>query len=194
MDVPRTLLLSMSRLALRLSAYLEALAFLRNEGNEPSHALSARGRNAMPQPSSRSFFAALWRRVPITIVTVGILVAGWAYGHFSVSPIPTSSANADAQVIPPIVSRPVPATVPWATPTVRPHAPLAAFRRLPVGPNEVDYIAEDVTMRIFTPRTTSHAVRRRNKQVEIGDDVTVRYFPDKARLAQSVASSASMSK
>lgn len=50
----------------------------------------------------------------------------------------------------------------------------SAFKRVRVGPTEVDYIADDVTIRHFTskPETTD----ARYRQVDFGDDVTVRYF------------------
>lgn len=54
------------------------------------------------------------------------------------------------------------------------------FRRIQIGPHEVDYIAEDVTIRRFT---ISRAKRHRSivREVHFGDDVTVRYFVDAGR-------------
>jgi hypothetical protein len=74
-------------------------------------------------------------------------------------------------------------------------APSSAFRMVRVGPNEVDYIAEDVTIRQLT---TKPALRVRDgyKQVQLGEDVTVRYFASKpavvgqARSGSTVAPSA----
>jgi GAF domain len=52
-----------------------------------------------------------------------------------------------------------------------------ALRRVRVGPHEVDYIGQDVTVRIFSDRPT---IKRRSvraaRVAHIGDDVTVRYF------------------
>lgn len=60
-------------------------------------------------------------------------------------------------------------------------APSAAFRRVRIGPNEVDYIAADVTVKHFT---NSHARPPKNvKLVNIGDDVTVRYFSSESAVA-----------
>jgi hypothetical protein len=42
----------------------------------------------------------------------------------------------------------------------------------------VDYVAEDVTVRIFTPRRKANSVQRGNNDVDVGDDVTVHYFAD----------------
>jgi hypothetical protein len=48
------------------------------------------------------------------------------------------------------------------------------IRRLRIGPNEVDYIAEDVTIRYFTSRPTRPKTRINANEVNISDDVTVR--------------------
>jgi hypothetical protein len=55
-------------------------------------------------------------------------------------------------------------------------APNPAFRRIQFGPNEVDYVAEDVTVRHFITRPPKTRARSVWKQVAIGNDVTVRYF------------------
>jgi hypothetical protein len=52
----------------------------------------------------------------------------------------------------------------------------AGFRRIGIGPHEVDYIAEDVTIRNFTTGPAQRLARTAEKQVNFGDDVTVRYF------------------
>jgi len=50
------------------------------------------------------------------------------------------------------------------------------FRRIRVGPNEVDYISEDVTIRQFETRPAKPRIRSVVKEVKFGDDVTMRYF------------------
>ena len=52
------------------------------------------------------------------------------------------------------------------------------FTRVRVGPTEVDYFAEDVTIRRFTTRTARPHAPAVSKQFDIGDDVTVRIFTD----------------
>ena len=52
------------------------------------------------------------------------------------------------------------------------------FRRVEVGPNEVDYVADDVTIRQFENRAARPRTRDGMGQVDFGDDVTVRYFPN----------------
>ena len=52
-----------------------------------------------------------------------------------------------------------------------------ALRQVRKGPNEVDYVADDVTMRVFTNKSAAKRSRPANGQVaQFGDDVTVRYF------------------
>lgn len=58
----------------------------------------------------------------------------------------------------------------------------SAFKRVRVGPNEVDYVADDVTIRKFTPKTKAAQAPSAYKQVDIGNDVTVRYFPRKSAV------------
>jgi hypothetical protein len=50
------------------------------------------------------------------------------------------------------------------------------FKRVRIGPEEVDYIANDVTIRHFTTRCAGEMTRMRERHVNLGDDVTVRYF------------------
>lgn len=57
--------------------------------------------------------------------------------------------------------------------------PRPAFRRVRVGPNEVDDIAEDVTIRHFTPTTARPRLQLADNEVRIGTDVTIRYFESK---------------
>jgi hypothetical protein len=63
-----------------------------------------------------------------------------------------------------------------ATERAMPKVPSRAFRRVQVGPNEIDDIAEDVTIRHFTPILAPTRVHRGYKDVHIGADVTMRYF------------------
>jgi hypothetical protein len=68
-------------------------------------------------------------------------------------------------------------------------APTHGFRRVRVGPNEVDYISEDVTIRKFEPIRPTPQVRRTGKEVTFGDDVTVRYFVKPTLASQSSSAS-----
>jgi hypothetical protein len=55
--------------------------------------------------------------------------------------------------------------------------PAQGFKRVRVGPEEVDYMAEDVTIRTFQTRPEEGQIpRSAHHQISFGDDVTVRYF------------------
>jgi hypothetical protein len=56
-------------------------------------------------------------------------------------------------------------------------AKVSAFRRVRIRPDELDYIAEDVTIRTFSTAPRIHDLEN---EVRIGDDVTVRYFAPSA--------------
>jgi hypothetical protein len=66
------------------------------------------------------------------------------------------------------------------------HASSSGFRRVRVGPNEIDYVTDDVTIRHFLRSSAPVRSPAKNRQVNIGDDVTVRYFAYKPAAAQSV--------
>jgi hypothetical protein len=136
----------------------------------------------MKYPFNRSVVGNVWRRWPITIVTttLAVPIASWAYIHLSAPSGPTFRSHIAEQNIPAKPSGAVPGPRQSHTHALaeKQHV-LPAFRRVPVGTNEVDYVAEDVTVRIFTPPPKPHPVPRGNNKVDIGDDVTVRYFADK---------------
>jgi hypothetical protein len=64
-----------------------------------------------------------------------------------------------------------------------------AFKRVWINANEVDYIAEGVTIKQFTTASPKPPIRSGIKEVEFGDDVTVRYFANAAPV--NVGASAS---
>jgi hypothetical protein len=64
-----------------------------------------------------------------------------------------------------------------------PGAPGPEFRRVRVGPNEIDYIAEDVTIRQFVPTLARQRAPRTYKEVQMGTDVTIRYFSSTLTIA-----------
>lgn len=64
-----------------------------------------------------------------------------------------------------------------------PGAPGPEFRRVRVGPNEIDYIAEDVTIRQFVPTPARPRAPGTYKEVQMGPDVTIRYFSSALAIA-----------
>lgn len=67
-------------------------------------------------------------------------------------------------------------------------APSAAFRRVRIGPNEVDYVAEDVTIKHFANSHPRLQIQSSVRQVNIGDDVTVRYFTNDSSFVSQTES------
>jgi hypothetical protein len=59
----------------------------------------------------------------------------------------------------------------------------SAFKRIRVGQNEVDYIAKDVTIRRFTPTPAPPQMPVGEKQVDFGEEVTLRYFASEPPVA-----------
>jgi len=137
----------------------------------------------MTRTSITSFLRNLWHRWPITITAtcLAIPTATWMYVQLSLSEETLRIHNAQQTI----------ATAPWdgvpetqqeqqravskAQPSFSQTA-LPGFRRVQVGPDEVDYVAEDVTMRVFGSSPKTRPSRGWSKEVEVGDDVTVRYF------------------
>ena len=111
------------------------------------------------------------------VIALLILVTRWDPSHLDAA----SHASASTSSERPEASRQetvfAPATLlpsPMAQSAV-PGAPGPEFRRVQVSPNEVDYIAEDVTVRHFT-RPNTRPQQHPYKEVHVGEDVTIRYF------------------
>jgi hypothetical protein len=66
-------------------------------------------------------------------------------------------------------------------------APSPAFKRVQIGPNEIDYVSDDVTVRHFTPTSARPrgqlAHKLASKEIHFGADVTLRYFSPKAAVS-----------
>jgi len=149
----------------------------------------APGGHAFPigaRPSQRCVngLSVLWHRVPITTVTIALVFAVWIYDHVS-----TSSADSplrkpnSTEYVPPLPPKPSPASHTLHKRTDKTaldaNVGLPGFRRIQVGKDETDYVAEDVTIRLFKPRVTAKREPRVEKQLDIGEDVTVRSFAEK---------------
>ncbi len=131
---------------------------------------------------------AAWRRVPITTVTITLVIGVWLYDYVSVSSAATASAprpsivveSAAPVAVPPLVeSQPVVAMTHNDTPkktrsTHHARTPHSAFRRKRVGKNEVDYVANDVTIRLFAPGATPEQIAHSSGKRQVGKDVIAR--------------------
>ncbi len=144
----------------------------------------AKAATTITQLGKRALLDKLRWNLPATAVVIALVVASWiAYDHRTASPLDGSllRSNTAGQQAPPELAEPLPANRPSKAQIpggVREDTKAAssAFKRVRVGQNEVDYIAKDVTIRRFTPKPGPPQVRASDKQVNIGEDVIVRYF------------------
>lgn len=137
------------------------------------------------QPVKRAAPDKLRWNVAACVATVLVMVSWIAYDHRS--PVDASSlqrSNAAEQQVTATAGRataPKPQTSSVGTEDRK--AASSAFKRVRVGQNEVDYIAEDVTIRRFRPTPAPPQMSVGEKQVDFGEDVTVRYFASKSPVA-----------
>jgi hypothetical protein len=104
-----------------------------------------------------------WSADVAAVVALGIIAWFACADHRHASPPETSTAVYEQQT----------------TRVTAPEAASSEFRRIRVGQNEVDYVAEDVTIRTFKHNHEASPMRVAYKQVNFGNDVTVRYISPK---------------
>ncbi len=133
------------------------------------------------------------------VIAALVIAACWIiYEHRPASPVDASARQASSLPTPDAAQqqqtavtapRPAPPDGPSRGRTIAhgkapTDAPNSAFKRIWVGPNEVDYVAEDVTVRHFTTtKPTRPQVRDGYREVQFGKDVTVRYFAARPTVA-----------
>ena len=120
-----------------------------------------------------------------------LVVAGLAYHHRLVSLRNAASSSKSNTSQEQVASDPSPANAPNSNPqssssVTDTKPPGSGFRRVRVGHDEVDYIAEDVTIRHFTSDAARPQMLAGERLVNFGEDVTVRYFGPKPRLAPQI--------
>jgi hypothetical protein len=135
----------------------------------------------------RTFPAYLWRRWPITTVTIALVITIWAYRDLSAPSAGTLILSATVRYVPPVPFELLVASRHSKTRTATGRTrdskvALSAFKRIRVGQNEVDYVAEGVTIRLFTPGPTPTQAADLNRQLNIGGDVAAPYFANKPAL------------
>lgn len=124
-----------------------------------------------------SWSADLRRSGAVIGIAVALSVAVWISHHHSSSPdMSTPSARIANSEGTTFTSPERHDLAKLGDQMIEPTVP-TGFRRVRVGPNEVDDIAEDVTIRYFEA-PANLKMRRNMKEVNFGEDVTVRYFPD----------------
>jgi hypothetical protein len=141
-----------------------------------------------------------WNVAVTGVVAALVIAACWiAYDGRPASPAGTASmqrVNAVQQQIPFVPAKSAPNRASKVQTAINEgeeaQCPSPAFRRIRGRPNEIDYIAEDVTIRHFTAKPPLPRVRSGHKEFHIGEDVTVRYFASKlAVVSQTRPASAS---
>ena len=137
-----------------------------------------------PRKIYRLSIVKLWRVGAAGSAAMLLAIAIWlAHGHHPAPTVNGPVTSAPSDNVGTIVPEPLSPSdeSQGATYTSQDRrAPSPAFRRVRMGPNEVDYIAEDVTIRNFTSPPAGHQTRINFKEVNIGQDVTVRYFSTKS--------------
>lgn len=143
----------------------------------------------MPENTTRESRVSLrqlrWS-VPLAAIVAGLVIAASWIAHdrreaLPVVAAPAQGTNVAQQQLPIEAAKPMP-TNNLADPQMAPGgmvyvpAPRPAFKQVRVGTDEVDYVAEDVTIRHFVPKPAATRVSGRYKEVHFGKDVTVRYF------------------
>jgi len=127
----------------------------------------------------------LWNLVPLA--TVIVIAANW-FAYRPASPVHNSvqtTSTAATEVSVTAAQR-----LPSPSGATKRGFPNSSFRRVRFN-NEVDYVADDVTIRYFDRNAASRqlgVVTERN----IGDDVTVRYFESKPAVPSQPVSTGSM--
>jgi hypothetical protein len=138
--------------------------------------------HSLPRPL---FITMRWTLAPLLLVATLVIVNWIARRPRSPAEnsMPAKSTVAE-QVSPMAVKRsPMNGAPRWPTPAAATEGEQgllgSGFSRVWVSQNEIDYIAEDVTVRRFGPNAISRRLHG-YEQVNIGDDVTVRYFESNA--------------
>ncbi|HET7893681.1 MAG TPA: GAF domain-containing protein [Candidatus Sulfotelmatobacter sp.] len=123
------------------------------------------------------------RDLALTAAVLFALTALIAYrSHGPVKPVESSTLPKSAAAEPqPQLPKPDAARDASTPPQPLPEKTTAragsSLRRVQVGPNEVDYIGDDVTIRTFPDRSRARRPRlAATHTAQFGDDVTVRYF------------------
>jgi hypothetical protein len=134
-------------------------------------------------------------RVAVPALVAALVITFWiAYSNrYQGSPLGASAQNKSGaleQQVPLAPAMPASAngtSKPQTPPVPTEEAKVAKekFQRVRVGKNEVDYIAEDVTIRYFMPLPPKQRMQGGDYQVHFGKDVTLRYFATKPAVLPS---------
>lgn len=129
-----------------------------------------------------------WNVAAASLAALLLIVAGLAYHHRSASHMAAASSSDSTPEQAQVAAKPSLASngVDQGEVSTPPNAvtpPGSGFRRVRIDQNEVDYIAEDVTIRHFTSNAARPRMLVGERLVNFGQDVTVRYFGSKSQVA-----------
>ncbi len=172
-----------------VATQLTALPHAMEPTAAPVHKLHGNDEPATP-PVTRVAPNTLWWKVAAAGFVAVLVMVGWLASHHrsashmdASSPQRTNAAQEQVSAKPSLAGNSTSEPQTSAGETEESNATSSGFKRVRVDQNEVDYIAEDVTIRSFTPKPAQPQMRAREMQVNFGDDVTVRYFVSKPPLA-----------
>jgi hypothetical protein len=162
-------------------------------GGSPMAGASVKAAPAAAAPERSIFLSEVWRKGTAAAAVAALLITGWtAFVHHRASFEPGTVTESTNPAVPGVLSNPssfkplaaVSSDSPGASRTATERG-LPGFTRRRVSANEVDYFADDVTMKVFTLRHPTSAAKHWSREVVYGDDVTVRYFASPARVSAS---------
>jgi hypothetical protein len=131
------------------------------------------------------FYPRKFRLTPIAAVIAMLIIASrWIPSHLdAASPTASLSPETSNVAVQETSFAPTKSPSSLTAQASVPGAPGPEFKKVRIGPNEVDYVAEDVTIRNFTPIPPRPRARTADNEVHFGPDVTLRYFPSKPAVA-----------
>jgi GAF domain len=130
----------------------------------------------------------LWILVPLATVIVIVIAVNW-FAYRPASPVHNSVQTKSTAATE--VSVTAARRLPSPSGATKRGFPNSSFRRVRFNENEVDYVADDVTIRYFDRNAASRQLRVVTER-NIGDDVTVRYFESKPAVLSQPASTGSI--
>ena len=153
-------------------------------GRFPGLRPRAKPATGVMQPAKHPFLDQFGWNIAAASVAITLVAASWITYDRRTASSALPRSNTTVQQASPVIAQPFAESRTSKTQIVGSgmedtKARGSAFRRVRVGQNEVDYIAEDVTIRRFTPRHAQQQVWVDTRQVNIGNDVTVHYFAHK---------------
>ena len=135
-----------------------------------------------------------WQVVAAVSVTL-VLAIGVHIAHLrhSVSSQAVSTISSPSEIRQSLAPNPVSESVRRKTSSAEERdvlRPSTAFHKVRIGPDEVDYVAEDVTIRHFTTPPGRTRAGSGASRIDFGKDVTMRYFSNDSTMVSATTPAA----